>query len=261
MSKNDTKARVDKALIDYYSMNDSSMSDEEFDTLFDKVYPGKNPFDIYSQIFVGRGRRRELKKPMLSLAKATNINHLGSWLTDMKKSGYSYVTIVPKFDGAACLIETDSKGDVISAITRGDGKIGQDITYVVSNIPHKEDLPKDSLIQTEVTLENDKLKEASKLSTDNGGKEYSSPRNVAAGLIRKTGENARKGAEMLSIHQHFSKGEEGEVVNIKKTSPQEILKKINLMLYNRFSPVNIFDLRIFPFISGIICFTSHLTKT
>lgn len=221
-----TKSRVDRALIDYYSMNDPSMTDEEFDTLYELVYPGELPFDTFSQIFSGKGRRRSLKKPMLSLAKVRDSNELSRWVSSMKSHGYSKIMMVPKFDGAACLIETDENGSIVSAITRGDGKIGQDITYVVSNI-ECEELEKNSLIQVEITLLNDKMEEANKLSVESGGEEYSKYRAVASGLLRKTGKTAKKGAKFLSINKHFSSTSDSVEINIDENSTTDIINQIN----------------------------------
>lgn len=233
------KNRVDKALIEYYSMGDPSMSDEEFDVLFEKVYPGREPFEVYSKIFVGRGRRRNLKKPMLSLAKANNFQNLTSWVNSMKSRGYKYVTIAPKYDGAACLIETDSEGEISNAVTRGDGSVGQDITYVVSKIPHDNKFDSNALIQVEITLQNDKMEEANKLSLSQGGQGYSSPRNVAAGLLRKTGPAAKDGAQFLSIHPHFSVSEYGFAINVDEVNVEEIINKMNTFHEETLSKLNI----------------------
>lgn len=198
------KVRIDNALISYYSMDDPIMSDEEFDTLFTKVYPERQPFDVYSELFVGRGRRRSLKKPMLSLEKANSRDKMIAWIESIQDNGYSYITLVPKYDGAAALIETGSQGEIVSATTRGDGSVGQDITYVVSHIPLDEPLQPDSLIQAEIVLHNDDIDEANEFSINHGGKEYSSPRNIASGLLRRTGSSAKQGASFLRMRPHFS---------------------------------------------------------
>lgn len=192
------KERIDNAIIAYYGMEDAIMSDEEFDILFNKEYgTDVSPFEIYQKIYKGKGRQRTLEKKMLSLKKANNEQELQYFIDKFYQLGANSIFITPKFDGLSALIKTDENGEIISAATRGNGSIGQDITYVISCVDQQ--FPQSALIQAEVCLKEEYLSEAEKIT----GKKYNHARNAAAGIVRMSNKNTSKAAKLLDIAFHF----------------------------------------------------------
>ncbi|MBL8739824.1 MAG: NAD-dependent DNA ligase LigA, partial [Myxococcales bacterium] len=72
---------------------------------------------------------------MLSLDKCYEPQELADWATTFEGTSVA----MPKFDGIACSLHYDDKGRLVRAVTRGDGKVGDDIT---ANAVHIKDIPK-----------------------------------------------------------------------------------------------------------------------
>lgn len=215
------KERLDKAIIAYYGMEDTIMSDEEFDMLFEQEYgPDISPFEIYQKIYKGKGRERTLEKKMLSLKKANNDQELQYFIDKFYQQGADKIFITPKFDGLSALIKTDENGEVVSAITRGNGIVGQDITYVISCVGQQ--FPPSELIQAEVCLREEYLLEAENIT----GKEYNHARNAAAGIVRMSNNKTSKAAKLLDIAFHFTSDMYGaRTYDLQKDNDKVVLVK------------------------------------
>jgi DNA ligase (NAD+) len=74
------------------------------------------------------------REAMLSLDKCYSDEELNKWLTTFEGD----VVVLPKFDGIACALHYDERGDLRVAATRGDGQVGDDITQ---NVRWIEDVP------------------------------------------------------------------------------------------------------------------------
>ena len=134
------------------------------------------------------------KSKMLSLANAFEENDLVEFNTRIKKflnlkvdKDIEFLS-EPKIDGLSLNLNYKD-GLLISASTRGDGTIGENVTNNITKVlgfPIKlksNDHPKDIEIRGEVFLEkNDFIKLNSKLSKKN---KFSNPRNAAAGSLRQ----------------------------------------------------------------------------
>lgn len=213
--------RINKAIIAYYGMEDAIMSDEEFDTLFIKEYGDEiSPFEVYQNIYKGRGRERSLEQKMLSLKKANNKKELQDFISKFYFQGADSIFITPKFDGLSVLIKTDDNGEVISAVTRGNGLVGHDITYAVSCIQQK--LPQSSLVEAEICLREEHLLEAEKAT----GKKYNHVRNAASGIVRMSSNKTAQAARLLELAFHFRNDMYGaRTYNLEEYDNEVILKR------------------------------------
>ena len=138
----------------YYVASAPVVSDAEFDALVAQIeqYERLNPSHILpdsptQQVgsdLNGNGRIAH-RTPMLSCQKAQDIEKVASWITKTNQrmnvltgdnhytGGYKLVAMW-KYDGISCsLVYQD--GQLISAATRGDGRVGQDITAHALCIP------------------------------------------------------------------------------------------------------------------------------
>ena len=119
----------------------------------------------------------ELKKvkhnhPMLSLDKTKDIDVIKSFLKDKEWIA------MPKLDGLTCSLRY-LDGKLISAETRGDGKIGEDILHnakVIPSIPKTIDFKEELIVDGEIICTYENFKPFSE--------NYKNPRNFAAGSIR-----------------------------------------------------------------------------
>ena len=109
---------------------------------------------------------------MLSLDKSKDINVIKSFLGDREW------VAMGKMDGLTCSL-TYENGELVRAETRGDGEVGEDILHNAKanlSIPNKIPYNKRVVIDGEIICTYDNFKKYNK--------EYSNPRNYAAGSIR-----------------------------------------------------------------------------
>lgn len=171
-------------LLNYYTRKydegNPEISDEAWDSLyFDcKAYEDESGYvDPQSPTaVVNYDVKNSLKKvthshPMLSLDKTKDINVLRKWLTEE-------TIIMHKMDGLTCSIRYEN-GKLVSAETRGNGTIGEDITENakrLKSIPKTISIKETVVIDGEVICKYDDFEEFSD--------SFKNPRNFAAGSIR-----------------------------------------------------------------------------
>ena len=124
----------------------------------------------------------ELKKvkhnhPMLSLNKTKDIEEVESFINN--KSGIA----MAKMDGLTCSLFYDD-GKLVSAETRGNGEIGEDITHNAMVIPS---IPKRIKYKEPLTIDGEII--CTYKDFEEVGGEYKNPRNYAAGSIRLLNNN------------------------------------------------------------------------
>lgn len=92
-----------------------------------------------------------------------------------------------KIDGLKVVL-TYEKGLLKTAATRGDGKVGEDVTHnvkTIESVPLRLSLPIDLVAEGEVWMRKSVLKELNRTRAAQGEEPFANPRNVAAGSIRQ----------------------------------------------------------------------------
>ncbi|MCD5384460.1 MAG: NAD-dependent DNA ligase LigA [Candidatus Pacebacteria bacterium] len=92
-----------------------------------------------------------------------------------------------KIDGLKIILEY-KKGILISAATRGDGKIGEDVTdnvRTIEAVPLKLTEPVDIIVEGEVYISKTQFEVINKEQRKKDEQEYANPRNLAAGTLRQ----------------------------------------------------------------------------
>tara|TARA_B110000444_G_scaffold32969_1_gene28309 strand:- start:22 stop:2055 length:2034 start_codon:yes stop_codon:yes gene_type:complete len=182
----------------YYDKNKPKISDSEFDNLKNEILELEKKYLFLKSLdspssSIGYKPSKNFKKikhkvPMLSLSNAFNeedlINfekRLLNFLSLDKKENIEYST-EPKIDGiSASLIYKNGK--LISGLSRGDGKEGEDITQnlkTINDIPKlitSKNFPEEIDIRGEVFIENEDFKKISD--------KFANPRNAASGSLRQ----------------------------------------------------------------------------
>ena len=130
---------------------------------------------------------------MLSLDNVFDTDELEQWALRAAK-GLSIdvddldFAVEPKIDGLALSI-TYVDGQLIQAATRGDGRVGEDVTDNVKTIKNVPKLLKGTTgrveVRGEVFLAKSDFEELNKRQRDAGAKEFANPRNAAAGSLRQ----------------------------------------------------------------------------
>lgn len=92
-----------------------------------------------------------------------------------------------KIDGLKIVLEY-KKGELFQVATRGDGKIGEDVTInvrTIQSVPLKLNYPLDIIVEGEVWMSKKVFEKLNKEQEKLGKPLYANPRNVAAGSIRQ----------------------------------------------------------------------------
>lgn len=190
---------IDKYNYHYYQLNESLISDYEFDQLLRELRDLEEEFPQFKRLNsptqkVGgyvdqRFVKETLNPPMISLDNVFNEEELRNFdqrIKDSVKGGYSYVCEL-KIDGLAISLEYTPQ--LTKAVTRGDGKIGENVTHNVLTI---KDLPKQveqpMIVRGEVYISKANFLKVNEFSD----KEYKNPRNLASGTIRQLDSDVAK---------------------------------------------------------------------
>lgn len=199
----------------YYALDRPIISDEEYDAIFreleqlEKAYPqfitpdsptqkvGHPPLEEFSPF--------EHTVPMLSLENAMSEEEIiqfdrrvrkgleGSSLSSVLTSGEAYV-VEPKIDGVAVEILYED-GILIAGGTRGDGKVGEDVTpniKTVRGLPLRlipfegaPDPPRFISVRGEVYMDKRDFQKLNEDQKAKGLPTFANPRNAAAGSLRQ----------------------------------------------------------------------------
>ncbi len=96
-------------------------------------------------------------------------------------------TLELKIDGLKVVL-TYEKGRLKTAATRGDGVVGEDVTHnvrTIKSVPLVLERPVDIIVEGEVWMSEQMLKEINKARQKASEPEFANPRNAAAGTIRQ----------------------------------------------------------------------------
>ncbi|AQQ15065.1 DNA ligase [Corynebacterium glaucum] len=138
---------------------------------------------------------------MLSLDNVFSPEELTEWL---EKTPGPYVTEL-KIDGLSIDLVYEN-GKLTRAATRGDGRVGEDITAnarVIPDIPHEltGDFPSLVEVRGEVFIRPEDFPELNEQRIAEGGKPFANPRNTAAGGLRqKNPEDVKKRKLRMICH-------------------------------------------------------------
>jgi len=176
----------------YYVYDNPVATDEEWDKLYYEVVAeeeltGNIHQDSPTQkvgdtVLDGFEKASHIAK-MFSLDDIFDETQLNDFLLSLPNTSYY---CEPKYDGLSLnLLYEDGK--LVSAITRGDGEIGEDVTanakYIAGlpfTIPYKGKIE----IRGEVTIQNDDFDDINQWRRDNDKKVFSNVRNAASGGLR-----------------------------------------------------------------------------
>jgi DNA ligase (NAD+) len=181
----------------YYQSNTSLISDAEYDALMRELekleakYPELITGDSPTQSVGGEASQTfqpsaHLEK-MMSLDNVFSMEELDSWLD---KAGGGPFLCELKIDGLAINLRYE-KGKLVSAATRGDGTVGEDVTrnvMTVKGIPHQlsgKAIPDVVEIRGEVFYGLEDFAKLNKSLIDQGKAPFANPRNSASGSLRQ----------------------------------------------------------------------------
>jgi len=182
----------------YYVLDDPLTTDEVYDTLyhailaFEEEYPDElladSPTQRVGGIPLEKFVKAEHPSRMWSLEDIFNAEELKKWL---EKTGKLVDDISfycePKFDGASLNLVYED-GQLVQAITRGDGVIGEDVTQnakTIQSVPLRIDHLDKIEIRGEVVIFKDEFEKINIERAKEGEALFANPRNAAAGSLRQ----------------------------------------------------------------------------
>lgn len=164
-----------------YDAGTPLISDKEWDELYFKLVEAEKEIgtvlansptqSIHFQT-VSKLNKVKHNHPMLSLNKTKDINIIQSFVEDK-----DWIAMC-KMDGLTCSLKYNN-GKLISAETRGNGEIGEDILHnalCVKSIPHHIPFKDELIVDGEIICTYNNFKPFSE--------QYKNPRNFASGSIR-----------------------------------------------------------------------------
>jgi DNA ligase (NAD+) len=190
----------------YYQNDAPELSDAEYDALRARLlaiearYPELRTEASPSQT-VGAGvsagfAKVEHLKPMLSLDNLFHEEEVGEFVgrirrfLGLKADAVIALTAEPKIDGLSCSLLYEN-GELMRAATRGDGRVGEDVTAnvrTIKEIPHKlkgSGAPARIEVRGEVYMTMEDFEVLRDAEAAAGGRVYANPRNTAAGSLRQ----------------------------------------------------------------------------
>ena len=218
----------------YFEKNDPKLTDSDFDKLKSEILELEKKYKFFDHVnspsrTIGSEPSKNFKKvahraPMLSLANAFSkedlLNFQKRILNYLNKNNNIEIeySAEPKIDGISASL-VYKNGKLVTGLSRGDGKNGEDITNnlkTIKDIPQQilsKDFPKDIDIRGEVFILNSSFKNLSN--------KFANPRNAASGSLRQKNPKDTRKIPLKFIAYTF-----GYSTGIKINSQTEFLKKL-----------------------------------
>ena len=193
-------ALLNKYSYDYYVEDNPQISDTEYDTLYKQLekleqeYPefilDNSPTQRVGDRVLDEFEKVIHKVPMLSLSNTFSIEDLRDFDSRISKlssdDSIEYICEL-KIDGLAISINYEN-GKLVSAATRGDGMVGENVTEnikTVFSIPKTLKTKKSFEVRGEVYLPKKSFELLNKEREENNEVLFANPRNAAAGSLRQ----------------------------------------------------------------------------
>ena len=197
---NSLRSELHKLNYNYYVLDDSSVSDYDFDLRLKEL---KKLEDLHPEFYdsnsptvrVGGDITKNFETivhnfPMYSLDNSYSIEDLYDWEKRIKKiieNNIEY-TCELKYDGASISLSYVD-GKFVKAITRGDGIQGDDVTANIKTIPTvplvlQGNFIKNFDIRGEIVMPIDGFKKLNLERVSNGDEPFKNPRNTASGSLK-----------------------------------------------------------------------------
>lgn len=223
----------------YHTEDNPEITDAEFDALYARLKKLEKKLGLIDSSPISKVGSKPSKnfekhdhlKPMLSLSNVFNFEEFNKFEERINKRIINeeiIYSVEPKFDGIGISL-TYENGNLVRAVTRGDGITGEVVTEnvkTIDNIPRKieQGAPQNIEIRGEIFFRlNDFEKINEQLEID-GSKKFVSPRNAAAGTLRNL--------DLVTVKQRpldvFFYGLGGHSLDLNIQSQKEFLKFLEI---------------------------------
>lgn len=215
LSKNEATSRIEKLRgvineyrYEYHVLNRSIMSEEAADSLkhelslLEEQYPDlitpDSPTQRVAGVAKGKFQKITHKEPMISLNDVFSREEVEAWVARISKlipgSRYEFFCDI-KMDGLACSLVYED-GALVQAVTRGDSRVGEDVTAnvrTIDNVPlrlrkspgFENFLIGRTEVRGEIIMSKKEFIKLNDRQESKGKPQFANPRNLAAGTIRQ----------------------------------------------------------------------------
>lgn len=180
--------------------------------------------------------------PMLSLGDVFSKTELYEFINHLTKDDYPYdYNCELKIDGLAISLRYE-KGKFVQGSTRGNGRIGEDITKnleTIKSIPKKLSKPIDIEVRGECYMPKSSFAELNETRQDNGEAPFANPRNAAAGSLRQLDPKVTAKRKLSTFMYNVA-----DYSQVEATTQTELLQELAELGFNvnpEFRPVNSVD--------------------
>ena len=199
----------------YYNRNESPVSDAEYDALFDElaameresgIVYANSPTATVGYAVVSKLQKVTHNHPLLSLGKTTDMGEFADYFEGKP------ISLMGKMDGlTASLIYRD--GELVSAESRGNGEVGEDITHnarTFVNLPQRIPFSGELILDGECVIDYPSFREIIRRENT----EYKNPRNLVSGTVRQLDSRVAAGRNVRFIawKLYSARDEAGAVV-------------------------------------------------
>ncbi len=224
-------AQIEQARVDYYEHDAPTLADAEYDALERELraLEQQNPqlasadsptATVGGAVGAGFAAVEHIER-MMSLDNAFSLEEIDAWAHRVAESlggGAEDVRYLSelKIDGLAIsLVYQD--GELVRGVTRGDGRVGEDVTAnvrTIAGIPHRlqladgEQPPALLEVRGEVFYPTAAFEELNEQRREAGLAEFANPRNTAAGSLRQK-DTAVTASRKLAVYVHGIGAHEG----------------------------------------------------
>lgn len=237
------RKQIERANYEYYVLDNPTLSDAEYDSLMGKLksleaqFPNlvtpDSPTQRVGSFDLGDfGEKVTHLAPMLSLGNAFSEAELMQWWDRMKGRVAAEQDVKlfgePKIDGLSLALLYEN-GKLVRAATRGNGKVGEEVTknaMTIADIPHRisgrglEDLERVE-VRGEVYMPLDGFKRLNEERAEAGLDLFRNPRNAAAGALRQLDAKVTA-SRPLNFFAYSLAIDEGEVFPVR--TQQELIE-------------------------------------
>ena len=208
----------------YYARDELLEDDATYDALvrrlelIEHAFPELQSQDSPTQTVGGRAETTlfapvEHAERMLSLDNVFSADEFAEWAAKVERDANRPVAYLCelKIDGLALNLRYE-RGVLVTAATRGDGRVGEDVTQnvlQVAGIPTRlagdaSELPELVEVRGEVFIPKAAFDELNALQREAGEREFANPRNAASGSLRQKGEG-KNPAQLARMHDRLSR--------------------------------------------------------
>lgn len=220
----------------------------ELEEKFPQLITKDSPTQRVGSALSGRFKKIKHTTPKKSLSDVFSADEIREWSERIKKLVTEPLEFVCelKIDGLNITIQYD-KGVFTRAVTRGNGKEGEDVSHTVKtikSIPLKLNKPVDLEISGEVFMPQKSFEQLNRSQIEKSLPEFANPRNAAAGTVRQLDPQVASERNLDMFFYHIDKTSIHTLGSQEETLQQ--FKKLGLKICDKY--------KTFKDIEGVIKF-------